>query len=524
MSSALSVTHLEPDQDVAAIGHQLPDEYPGRLVNLRALKTAVWRRWRVWLTTGIAGMVLGAGLHLIIPVKYAAKTQVYLTYPVNADPLVSSANDVSLAQTTAVAQQAVDHLHLHVTATAFLSSYTVVADSDAIFTITSSGPSAAAAEARGNAIAQAFLAVRDRERRLQTRLAISGLQAQIRAVQSQLSTLTREINGLPPGAANSATSQLTQLTNQQGADQTQLSQLQGQVQQAQLDLTSVIRGSTIIDPAATTPVSRTKVIATDGITGLVMGIGSAMMILLLGLLLSDRLRTREDVAAVLGAPVELSIAHGMTSKGRRRHLVEPPPALRMIERRLRDRLETAPGTALAVIEVGAPNETALAVAALARSLATQDRRVVVVDMARGRPLASLFGGRKVLAEGRYTLPLGGQHALLIIAPDDPAEAAAQLSVPESAEAVLVLASIDPAYSVDHLAKWATNAVVIVNAKKATASLIGSTGELLRQAGVAIRSAFVIGGDPRDETIGTLGINDLSIATGQMLGERHPAAT
>ena len=524
MTSAMTMTQMGPDPEDVVATRPAPDDYQSPLVNLRTLKTAVWRQWRIWLTVGLVGMVIGAGLHFVLPVKYAAKADVYLVYPGNADPLTSSANDLSLAQTTAVAQQALTRLHLHATASSFLASYTVVNQSDAIFTITSSGPSPSAAMARANAVSQAFLTVRNRERSLQARLLISGLQAQIRSLQTQVGNLTKQITGLPAAATTSSSNQLTQLTNQQGSDESQISQLQAQVQQTQLDLTSVIRGSSVIDPATASPVSRTKVIATDGLTGLVIGTGGAMMILLLGLLLSDRLRTREDVAAVLGAPVVLSITTAMGRRRMPRQLVAPPPHLRMIERRLRDRLEAAPGTALAVVEVGAANVSALAVALLARALASQDRHVMIVDMARGRPLASLCGARRNVPEGQYSLPIGDQHILLVVAPEDPAEAAEALSVPEGADAVLVLTSIDPAFSIEHLAKWANNAVVIVNAKKASASLIGSTGQLLRQAGIDISSALVIGGDPRDETVGSPDTDDVPFAAGSVLGERRPAAT
>lgn len=523
MTPALSMTNLEPDSEAVTSTRPAPDEYQSPLVNLRTLKTAVWHRWRIWLAAGLVGMVAGAALHLVLPVKYAAVTDLYLTYPANADPAVSVVNDVSLAQTTAVAHEALDRLHLRMTPASFLSSYTVVAVSSDIISITSSGPSSAGAVARANATAQAFLAVRNREKRLQTGLITSGLQSQISALQSQVGKLTNEITDLSTTGSASSANRLTQLTNQRGADETQISQFQAQAQQAQLDLASVIQGSSIIDPAAPTAVSRKKVIATDGLTGLFIGLGSAMMVLLLSFLLSDRLRTREDVAAVLGAPVELSIARTMRGKPRRRHLAAPPPSLRMIQRRLRHRLEAAPGTALTVVEVGSAEISALAVALLARSLASQDRRVMIVDMAHGRPLAALFGDRGTMKEGQYTLALGGQHLFLVVGPEDPAEAAEKLSVPEGTDAVIILTSIDPAFSVEYLAMWASDAVVLVNAKKASASVIGTTGELLRRAGIAIRSALIIGGDPRDETVGALDA-DPPPAAEQALGERRPATT
>lgn len=522
--SPLNLTR--PESGPEYVGSEFPatDVYQGPLINLRALRSAIWRKWRIWLAVGLAGMLIGAALHLVLPTKYSAVTELYLTYPANEDPLISSANDVSLAQTTAVANQALDRLHLHMTTASFLSSYKVVAVSDAIISITSSGPSSAAAVARADATAEAFLAVRNHERYLQATLLISGLHSQIGSLQSQVNRLTAEINGLSTTGSTSYSNRLTGLTNQRNSDDTQVSQLEAQIQQTRLNLVSVIRGSYAIDPATPIPVSRTRVMAIDGLTGLVIGIGSAMMFLLLTLLLSDRLRTREEVSAALGGvPVELSIPYAMKGRARRRHLLAPPSPLRMIERRLRDRLEAAPGTALAVVEVGTAKESALAVALLARSLALQNRRVMIVDVARGHPLASLFGGKKGVTQGEHTLDLGDQHLFLMVGPEDPAEAAENLSVPEGADAVLVLTSINPAFTLEHLCKWALDAVVVVNANKASASFIGSTGELLRRADIAIKSAIVIGGDRKDETVGASNIEDLSQALTQGLAPRHRTA-
>lgn len=523
MTSVLSMLRQDPDPGGVTPNYPAPDEYQSPLVNLRTLRAAVWRRWRIWLTIGLVGMVIGGSLHLVLPVKYTAIAEVYLAYPPGGASATSSTNDVSLAQTTPVAQLALDHLHLNMTTASFLSSYEVVAVSNVIFSITSSGPSSAAAVARANATAQAFLAVRNREKHLETHLLISDSQSQIHSLQSQTSDLTNKINSLSAAGLGSS-NQVNQLVNQRSGDETQILGLQGQIQQAQLDLYSVIRGSSVIDPATPIAVSRKKVMAVDGLTGLVIGLGSALMILLLSLLLSDRLRTREDVAAVLGAPVELSIAHSMRSRRLHHHMVAPPPPLLMIERRIRDHLEAAPGSALAVVEVGAANISALAIGLLGRSLALEDRRVMIVDMVRGHPLASLFTGKKAVKEGQYTLSLGGQHIFLVVSAEDPAEATEKLSVPDGTDVVLVLTSVDPAFSADHLARWASDAVVLVNTKTASGTLIGSTGELLRRAGIVIRSALVVGGDPRDETVGIPYADTLPSMVEQALGERHRAQT
>ena len=81
----------------------------------------------------------------------------------------------------------------------------------------------------------------------------------------------------------------------------------------------------------------------------------------------------------------------------------------MIERRLRGHLESAPGSALAVVTVGTPEPTALAVGALALALSSEGHRVVVVDAADNRPLACLLGlTTKPEAMEMFQLPAEGQ--------------------------------------------------------------------------------------------------------------------
>ncbi len=156
------------------------------------------------------------------------------------------------------------------------------------------------------------------------------------------------------------------------------------------------RTSSVLDPAAVVPVSTKKIIVTDALSGLVAGLAVGLVAVTFGALLSEERPDRSTVAATLGAPVELSLQRYRSPRVMRRRrlsrqLREPSPTLRMIERRLRGQLESAPGSALAVVAVGTPEPTALAVGALALALSSEGHRVIVVDVADNRPLASILG-------------------------------------------------------------------------------------------------------------------------------------
>lgn len=487
---------------------------PGAFVSLRVLSAAAGRHWRLLVATALVGLVIGAGFHLVVPRKYASVADLFLTEPAATDPAQAMANDTSLLQTRAVAARAVAALHLQTSPDTFLASYKGLALSNAILSITFSAHSPTAAVDGGNAVARAFLRVRTDELNLQTQVVVRGLQTQVNSLDHEITDLSSSIDVLSINPAGSQSSnQLADLVEQRSEDTSQVAQVESQIQQEQLNESSVTAASQVLDPAAALKVSAKKVTVMDALSGLVGGLGLALIALVVGVLLSDRLRTREEVAAALGAPVELSILRcaprrSMRRRRSRRLLKRPTPELQMIARRLRAHLQSPGGAALAVVEVESARASALAVALLASSLATEGRHVVMVDMAAGRPLASLLGLKSRERE-LHTVTVGDQSAFLIVGPDDPAEMGRDW-MPSGGDALLVVASVDPAFGAEHVALWATKGVVVVDPSRAGARTITSTAELLHRARIAIRSAILIGADPEDdESPGALGVDRLS---------------
>ena len=138
------------------------------LISLRSLLATIRQKRRVWLATGLVGLILGASLHLLIPHKYSAVTNLYLVPAAGADPNVSMANNVSLLQTEAVAKEAVTTGHLPMSPLALLSHYDGLGMSDSIMSIKFSGASQNGAVSGAKAVAQAFLTVQAGELGLQT--------------------------------------------------------------------------------------------------------------------------------------------------------------------------------------------------------------------------------------------------------------------------------------------------------------------------------------------------------------------
>ena len=297
-----------PATDVMAAAMSNDDPSLGPMIGLRALLATIGSKRRVWLTTALVGLAVGACLHLAIPSKYTAVSNLYLTAPAGVDPAQAMANDVSLLQTDVVAQEAVALGHLNISPHVLLSHYTGLSLSNNIMSITFSGPSQTEAVSGDSAVAKGFLAVQAREASEQTEALMSGLQMQISATNNEIDDLNAKINSISSAAPNQQPSnQLADLISQRSADESQVSQLQSQVNQALVNEQFTHRTSSVLDPAAVVPVSTKKVILRDALSGLVVGLAVGLAAVIFSVLLSEGRPNRSTVAATLGVPVELSL-------------------------------------------------------------------------------------------------------------------------------------------------------------------------------------------------------------------------
>ena len=486
------------------------EDGPGT-ITFRDLKETARRYRRLWVAIALVGLLIGAAFHLLVPAKYAATSDLYMSEPLNVDPAQALPDDVSLLQTSAVAERAVTALHLGPAYSAngaaeFLGMYQGSAISDVILRVKLSAPSKAAAVRDTTAVVKAFFEVRDAELTSQTQVIVAGLNEQLKGLNSDVDRLNSAIGTLSAGSNVSQTSsQLAQLVSERSADLSQVSQLQVQMQQDLLDESSVVKGSHVLDPAAPVKVSEKKLIAEDGISGLVAGLALGLGGVIVWSVLSDRPRRRSDVAAALGAPVELSLdrfrKRRFLRKWRlRRVLRKRGLDLRLAEGRLMAHLGAVNGSGLAVVALEATEmPAALMVAATALSLASEGRNVVVVDSAGGRPLGRIFGANR--ATGAPTsVSFAGHTIRLVVATDDPGELA-RLARPAGTGPVLVLTGLDPAIGADHLAAWASGAVIVLTAGETTAVRLAATAQMLDRAGLPVRSAILVGAGREDESVG-----------------------
>jgi hypothetical protein len=626
--------------------------------------------------------MLGASYRVAEPPPYQAAADLYLQEPSNADPNVAIANEANLAQTVPVATLAVHEQHWNnVLPLALLSTYKASANGDTLLRITAKAKYQTEALAVASAVSQAYIDWRNDNLETQNQTVVAALQKQIDQLKSQIGSTTG--NAAP-------------LTTSQTAAELQITTLQNDINADNLQVETLTQNSRVIDPAALLKSTRKKVVIRDGVAGLIGGLALGMAFVIGQAILSDRVRRRDEIAEALGAPVELSIGpYRRPRLFRKRRLAMQVTHLstemQMVARRLTSRLEQAPGAALAVVSVECSEPAALAVAAVALSLADEGGRVTVVDLADGRPLQALFklpeldpggpGGidfhaspepkksllvrveewrlahtsrdrSSVRRSGprRGTMPTSTQpvvsptsirdplgswaawdmrhesvdkwskrdnsphrawgslrpteanafedawdaakiHELkehisdpppepfgapveplgapaealgapmesisreswaeepdegpeesgegepeeldpssalsrihpspvplvakrgsvtVVTGPDDPVQIGVHRSN-SGVDAVLVLATVNPAFGASHIASWATESVVMITAGEASAARISATSQMLESGGVKVDSAILVGADRRDETVGVAGTNPAGAA-------------
>jgi Mrp family chromosome partitioning ATPase len=150
---------------------------------------------------------------------------------------------------------------------------------------------------------------------------------------------------------------------------------------------------------------------------------------------------------------------------------------------------------------------------LALSCAQEGKQVVVADLSRGARAAHLLG----VGAGIQTVTVD-DHSLVAAVPDPwavvpvgPLERTPAATLPaagpeltaayRAADLMFTLVTLDPSTGTEHLATWASDAVVVVTAGQSSATRIHAIGELVRRSGTQLVSAVLVGTDKSDETLG-----------------------
>jgi len=505
------------------------------VTSLGFIRAVLRRTRRVWVTAALVGLVVGTGLAVKLPVSYEASTSLLLT-PQAAPGEASGApilNEQALAQSRPVAELAVRQLGLHESVTKFLTTYTVTDVTDRVLVITVKANSSAEAVRRAAAIATEFLRFRVNLAETAQNLVLNSLNQQVTAAQQRLESITAQISELPSQPTTTGLqARLSSLKKAQTQAQTSLALVQAAVTEnaisSQITTAGVVQDSQVLNPASPLPAhSRLKRPLEYAGIGLVAGLLLSMGGVIVGALVSDRLRRRDDVARALNAPVEVSIGSagpGRWRLGGRGLEGARSAAVNRIVAYLDSVLTSsrADPVSLALVPADDTHVPAACLASLAISCARQGLRVVVADLCSGAPAARLLG---VAEPGVRTVTVQGvQITVVVHDPDEvvtpgplhprPSQPPAQAVVEACATAdrLLTLAVLDPSLGAQHLSGWARAAVVTVTAGRSTATRIHAVGELVRLSGVTLSSGILIGADKTDESLGAILTSDVRAET------------
>jgi capsular polysaccharide biosynthesis protein len=471
----------------------------------------------------IVGVLLGIGAFIKAPPAYKAQTSVLITYATGDNPSMEQFDNQAIAQSHSVAKLAMDKLGIKQSLGSFAASYSVTIVTERIMQITASAPSASGALSRASAVATVFLQYKAHQEEVAQAATLNAMQLELAQDRQRIDSLDTQIirvQSEPRTPAQQAT--LTKLMNQKSQAANLEGTLEGTIAETQTGsgLLTSVKGSIVLDPAALVPYSKTKYLVSYALYGLVGALVLAVGIIVIRVLVSDKLRRRDDVAQAIGAQVGLSVGPITLSRklppSRLGLKTAADPDIQRIAAYLRGAASVKDGhQALAVVPVDRPDVAAISLVALAIYYAQDGRNVLLADLSSGMPAATLLGhkspgiGTVRIRQASLTLAVPFPEEFDPSAPGNHKHALAQRSklgdeardAYASADVVLTLGTLDAARGGDYLATWADNAVAFVTAGRSSWTSIQAAGEMVRLAGMSLVSAVLVGTDKSDKTLG-----------------------
>lgn len=509
-----------------------PFNIAGAFASLGFIGAAVRRNRRFWLAWALIGMIIGLGIYVKFPVAYQATVSILIKNNPNEDPVSAMETDQELATSYTVASNTVKALHLPQSVGSFQAAYTASTVTDQIMSLTVGAPTDTGAIARANMLAAQFLQFRASLLRAQEAQQLTSLDQQVPAAQAHIASLQSEIAQLQGQTGTTSSTQLTHLQAQLKVAQDSLavliSTVTGLKSTVQTTTASMIYSSQVLDAATLLKHSKIKSVIEYVLSGLIGGLAIGLGIVIVRELITDRLRRRDDIATALGGPVRLSVGPVKVGRlpGSPRARAARERDLRRIALHLRNAVPAKKqrgAAALAVVALDNATDIAPAVASMVESSSKQGMQVVVADLTKGAPVARFLGAEGV---GLRPVRLGNSTVVAVIPdPDDivpggplrhqgtalaaGSAVASAVSPPSdvlltayrSADLLLTIAELEPAFGADHLATWASDAVAVITAGHTRAGRAYAIGEMLKLSGIHVASCVVLGADKTDESLG-----------------------
>jgi capsular polysaccharide biosynthesis protein len=462
-----------------------------RAVDGAVLVAALRRKRRMIVALAIIGACAGALVSLALPATPNATSLVYLRFPDGTDATQAMSTELTVLTSRAVAQSALEAMGSRKDPAALLSKYKGTIAGTGVLRVSATGRDAATARRRTDAVAKAYLAYRALLAQEQVDATVSALRGQQARLRQQIAADDAIINKATQGEQGQT---YTDVVDDRQRSAVAVQQIDAEIQNDQVAAQSVAAASRVIDAAYVAPPSLKRTLATNAVTGLLVGLVLGIGGVLFATVVTTRLRRRADIAAALHAPVVLSVGR-VTPKGWRRLVARKPSAARPnrdLERVVGhlDRTLTLTATrTLVVVSIDSLDVARLAVLTLARRLRDRGLAVSLVNETKEALRDS---------DARAT----GEHG---------------------GDIVLVLAVLDPADGAEHLREWGSTAVAIVTAGRSSESKLATNATMLRSASFDLGAVVLVGSDASDTTLGLVPKHALE-PTGSVVDQERARTT
>lgn len=417
-----------------------PASQPQPLLDLSRLLATVRRRRRLWLSFGLAGLVMGALLAVLVPTPPTAVARLLIVHendqPTDGGSLMRT--DIALLETTKIAAATLRSLRLNESPEEFLKTYEGTGVTSNVLELKVEAATDADAIARAQALADTFIA--DHKSRIQT---AAGAQArafdeQRDRAEQELARIDAAIAGKPADTGGQTAAELETLYGRRAELASQISELARQAEEAAVGAPEVVAGTQIVDAPRIVPNSLLLGAATNSAVGLVLGLAVGLSVAAVSGVVRDRPVLRRDISTAIGAPVIAQLRASGSRLWRRKRA-----------ERERDRIA----------------------AVLARLVGTERSAVALLELGCAKTAEALARSASAkLAEGGPVLGVG---------------------------------SVSPATEWTDLPRLSERAVLVVRAGHAPAAWLHTVARQLADLGITVLGVVLVDPDPADHTDGTL---------------------
>ncbi|WP_340557110.1 Wzz/FepE/Etk N-terminal domain-containing protein [Streptomyces sp. GSL17-111] len=448
------------------------------LLDLQSLVVAVRRRRRLWCSLALLGLLAGAAAAVLLPPPPTAVTKVLVAHEADQpnDPGTLIRTDVALLHTTRIADEALRSLGSPDKPEDFMEDYEGLGLTNNLLQITVSGDTEAQAEARAQALADAFVADHVRRIREAADAEAEALLAQRDRLREELTELNEEIEDGTAESGAAAPADLESLFARRAELTSEIGAFGRRATEARIGTAELVSGTQIVDAPRALRHSVPKAAATNGAIGLVLGIVLGLSVAAVGTVVGDRPVLRRDIATHLGASVIAELPGGSSRLWRRRRVRSARSRLTAtLARALRGSAEP-----VSLLELGCARGASVLALDLARALA-EEEPVVVVDGLPGRQLAERRTG-----------------------PEDPAvvSGGSGADAPPHGRRIGV-GSVAPGTAWTDVRHLGTRTVLVVRAGHGSTAWLHTVARQLADQNVPVLGVVLVDPDPRDRTDGTL---------------------